>query len=93
MRIMGVDSGTLVTGFGVIDCEEGKMSLVEYGVVTADAHVVHGHVDQPESIVADAGADTLALRWQPPVLYVALGELATGGAQQLLTRHVGAAQA
>src|SRR6185312_5843498 len=35
--------------------------FVEYGVVTADAHVVHGHVDQPEPIVADAGADALAL--------------------------------
>jgi crossover junction endodeoxyribonuclease RuvC len=37
MRIMGVDPGTLVTGFGVIDCEEGKMSLVEYGVVRMKA--------------------------------------------------------
>ncbi|MBS1911729.1 MAG: crossover junction endodeoxyribonuclease RuvC [Bacteroidetes bacterium] len=33
MRIMGVDPGTLVTGFGVIDCEGGKMTLVEYGVI------------------------------------------------------------
>ncbi len=33
MRIIGVDPGTLVTGFGVIDCDAGAMSLVEYGVV------------------------------------------------------------
>jgi crossover junction endodeoxyribonuclease RuvC len=33
MRIMGVDPGTLFTGFGVIECEGNKMSLVEYGVI------------------------------------------------------------
>jgi crossover junction endodeoxyribonuclease RuvC len=33
MRIMGVDPGTLVTGFGVIDCEAGKSVLVEYDVI------------------------------------------------------------
>lgn len=37
MRIMGVDPGTLITGFGVIDCEQGKMSLVEYGVIRTKA--------------------------------------------------------
>jgi len=33
MRIMGVDPGTLVTGYGVIDCEDGGMTLVEYDVI------------------------------------------------------------
>jgi len=33
MRIIGVDPGTLVTGYGVIDCEQGAMTLVDYGVV------------------------------------------------------------
>lgn len=33
MRILGVDPGTLVTGFGVIDFEGGALTLVEYGVV------------------------------------------------------------
>ncbi|MDB5032973.1 MAG: crossover junction endodeoxyribonuclease ruvc [Chlorobi bacterium] len=37
MRIIGVDPGTLITGFGVIDCEAGKMSLVEYGVIRMKA--------------------------------------------------------
>jgi crossover junction endodeoxyribonuclease RuvC len=30
---MGVDPGTVVTGFGVIDVEGSKLSLVEYGVI------------------------------------------------------------
>jgi crossover junction endodeoxyribonuclease RuvC len=33
MRIMGVDPGTVVTGYGVIDVDGGKLSLVEYGVI------------------------------------------------------------
>lgn len=33
MRILGVDPGTLVTGYGVIDCQGKDMALVDYGVV------------------------------------------------------------
>lgn len=33
MRILGIDPGTLVTGYGVINCEGDKLSLVECGVV------------------------------------------------------------
>lgn len=33
MRIMGVDPGTLVTGFGVIDFDGRESRLVEYGVI------------------------------------------------------------
>jgi crossover junction endodeoxyribonuclease RuvC len=33
MRIIGVDPGTLITGFGVIDYEPGKIELVEYDVI------------------------------------------------------------
>lgn len=33
MRIMGVDPGTLITGFGVIDCEGSQLSLVEYDII------------------------------------------------------------
>lgn len=33
MRILGVDPGTIITGYGVIDNEEGRLSLVEYGVI------------------------------------------------------------
>lgn len=33
MRIIGVDPGTLVTGYGVIDYDNGAMTLVDYGVI------------------------------------------------------------
>lgn len=33
MRILGVDPGTIITGYGVIDSENGKLSLVDYGVI------------------------------------------------------------
>ena len=33
MRIMGVDPGTLVTGYGVIDCKGKKYTLVDCGII------------------------------------------------------------
>lgn len=37
MRILGVDPGTLITGYGVIDCEGGTMSLVDYDIIRMKA--------------------------------------------------------
>ena len=34
MRILGVDPGSVTTGFGVIDFERGRLSLVEHGSIT-----------------------------------------------------------
>lgn len=34
MRILGVDPGSVTTGFGVIDFERGRLSLVEQGCIT-----------------------------------------------------------
>ena len=38
MRIIGIDPGTGILGFGVIDAELGKFTLVTAGVVTTPAH-------------------------------------------------------
>lgn len=38
MRIIGIDPGTGILGFGVIDIERGKASLVTAGVVRTPAH-------------------------------------------------------
>ena len=38
MRIIGIDPGTGILGFGVIDIINGKMKLVDAGVVTTPAH-------------------------------------------------------
>ena len=34
MRILGVDPGSVTTGFGVIDSERGRLELVEQGSIT-----------------------------------------------------------
>lgn len=38
MRIIGIDPGTGILGFGVIDVDKGKMSIVDAGVITTPAH-------------------------------------------------------
>ena len=38
MRIIGIDPGTGILGFGVIDVVGGKTSLVTAGVITTPAH-------------------------------------------------------
>jgi len=38
MRIIGIDPGTGILGFGVIDIQRGKTTLVDAGVITTPAH-------------------------------------------------------
>ena len=38
MRILGIDPGTGILGFGVIDYSRGKCSMVTAGVITTPAH-------------------------------------------------------
>lgn len=38
MRIIGIDPGTGILGFGVIDAKNGKTILVDAGVITTPAH-------------------------------------------------------
>jgi crossover junction endodeoxyribonuclease RuvC len=38
MRIIGIDPGTGILGFGVIDANKGKTTLVTAGVITTPAH-------------------------------------------------------
>jgi crossover junction endodeoxyribonuclease RuvC len=42
MRIIGIDPGTGIMGFGVIEINAGKMKLVDAGVITTPAHTPHG---------------------------------------------------
>jgi crossover junction endodeoxyribonuclease RuvC len=37
MRILGIDPGTAITGFGVVDCQDSKSSIVAAGVVRTPA--------------------------------------------------------
>lgn len=36
MRILGIDPGYAIVGFGIIDSENGNPSIVDYGVITTD---------------------------------------------------------
>lgn len=38
MRIIGIDPGTGILGFGVIEVVKGRMRLIDAGVVTTPAH-------------------------------------------------------
>ena len=37
MRILGIDPGIATVGFGIVDSEKNKLSLVNYGVITTPA--------------------------------------------------------
>ena len=41
MRILGIDPGSRLTGYGVISFEKGKEALVEYGVLRLDQQASH----------------------------------------------------
>lgn len=41
MRILGIDPGTGILGFGVIDSIDGKLKLVDAGVITTPAKTPH----------------------------------------------------
>ena len=38
MRIIGIDPGYAILGYGIVDMKSGRFSLVEYGVITTEAH-------------------------------------------------------
>ena len=38
MRVIGIDPGYAIVGYGVLEYEKGKFYPVEYGAVTTDAH-------------------------------------------------------
>lgn len=38
MRILGIDPGIATVGFGVIENDKNRLSLVNYGVITTPAH-------------------------------------------------------
>ncbi|MGN0730121.1 crossover junction endodeoxyribonuclease RuvC [Treponema sp.] len=40
-RIIGIDPGLAHTGFGIIDCEASKISLVSYGVIETSSDDSH----------------------------------------------------
>ena len=66
MRIIGIDPGTGILGFGVIDVIKGKMKLVDAGVVTTPAHTplnvrLEDIFDSLTEIINDTKPDVMSI--------------------------------
>ncbi len=66
MRIIGIDPGTGILGFGVIEVLKGKMKLVDAGVVTTPAHTPHDErlediFDSLMDIIATTKPDVMSI--------------------------------
>jgi crossover junction endodeoxyribonuclease RuvC len=66
MRIIGIDPGTGILGFGVIDVIKGKMKLVDAGVITTPAHTpldvrLEDIFDSLTEIIAETKPDYMSI--------------------------------
>lgn len=66
MRIIGIDPGTGILGFGVIDIIDGKMSMVDAGVITTPAHTpldirLEDIFDSLTTIIAETKPNSMAI--------------------------------
>ena len=66
MRILGIDPGTGILGFGVIDVVKGKFSLLDAGVITtpvkqADAVRLHTIFNELTSVIQDTSPQIMSV--------------------------------
>jgi len=66
MRIIGIDPGTGILGFGVIEVTKGKMKLVDAGVITTPAHTPHDErlediFDSLTAIISETKPDAMSI--------------------------------
>lgn len=66
MRIIGIDPGTGILGFGVIDVTKGAMRLVDAGVITTPPHTAHDIrlediFDSLTDIIAETKPDVMSI--------------------------------
>ena len=61
MRALGIDPGTAIMGWGVVDETNGALSLVDYGTLTTAA----GMASQDRLVVLYDGLQDLLRRYQP----------------------------
>lgn len=38
MRILGIDTGYAITGFGVIDVKDGELTVIDYGIIKTESN-------------------------------------------------------
>ena len=68
---------------------EKRNQFVEHERVLRRLDILSDRVRQPSTIVGYSGPDALTGMRQPPMLNVALGELAGGRAQEVFARQIG----
>lgn len=66
MRIIGIDPGTGIMGFGVIDVTKDKIKLVDAGVITTPANTDHSErlediFDSLTAIIAETQPDEMSI--------------------------------
>lgn len=66
MRIIGIDPGTGILGFGVVDFHNGKSKMVTAGVVTTPAHTpidvrLEDIYDSLTEIIAETKPDVMSI--------------------------------
>ena len=66
MRIIGIDPGTGILGFGVIDIVRGKMTMVDAGVITTPAHTalderLEDIFDSLTTIISETKPDVMSI--------------------------------
>lgn len=66
MRILGIDPGYAIVGYGVIDYQNTRFSVVDYGAILTDAGVPFN--ERIEKIYDDAFA--LMQKWKPDVMAI-----------------------
>ena len=66
MIILGIDPGTFITGYGVIECEDGEPVLVDYGALTSPESLPIG--ERLSNIYRELNA--IIRRYQPDVMAI-----------------------
>jgi crossover junction endodeoxyribonuclease RuvC len=66
MRILGIDPGTGILGFGIIDYEKNKMTLVDAGVIRTPVH----HPDAERLLIIYDELKQLIDEFKPEVMSV-----------------------
>lgn len=66
MRIIGIDPGTGILGFGVIDVDGGKLNVVDVGVIKTPAHTPLDErlvdiYDSLEQIIAETKPEIMSI--------------------------------
>lgn len=66
MRIIGIDPGTGIMGFGVVDVTKDTVKLVDAGVITTPAHTPHAErlediFDSLSAIIAETKPDQMSI--------------------------------